>query len=352
MTREPVEKAAEEIIAAPNTIIESRTVSDAGLWETNLETGETVIDESLERMYGLDPGSFEGTYEDWAELVHPEDLPRVEDLWESTIENDGPYHVVFRIVRDDGVVRWIDSRARLVTDETGEPIKMQGLNTDITESQERVQQLQVLDRVLRHNLRNDMSVIVGHAEMIAETTSGAPAESAEKIVQMSDQLLEKASKQQTISDLLSTESKPVRVDLVSLVEEVTESVRTDHSAATITLKLPEEAPVSVVDSFDAAIEEVFRNAIVHSDRESPDVKVDIAVDSDVVRLKVADDGPGIPEMDQRIVTGDQEIGQLQHASGLGLWLISWIVRRSGGTITFEENDPRGTILTIEIRRSG
>lgn len=349
MTRDPVEKAAEEIIAAPITIIESRTMSDAGLWESDLETGETVIDESLERMYGLEPGSFGGTYEEWAEFVHPDDLPKVEEIWESAIEDGEPYQVVFRIVRDDGVIRWIDSRARLITDETGEPIKMQGLNTDITESQERVQQLQVLDRVLRHNLRNDMSVIMGHAEMIAESASGPTAESAAKIVQMSEQLLEKSRKQQTISDLLSTKSKPGHVDLVSLVEEVTGSVREDHPEATVTLKLPEEAPVSVVDSFDAAIEEVLVNAIVHSDRESPYVEVDVTVDNDMVRLQVADDGPGIPEMDRQIVTGEQEISQLQHASGLGLWLISWVARRSGGTITFEENDPRGTILTIEIR---
>lgn len=351
MSRDAVGEAATEIKAATSTIIEPRTVSDAGLWETDLETGETMLDESLERMYGLEPGSFGGGYEDWIELVHPEDRSRVEEAWESAIEDDDPYHIVYRIVRDDGVVRWIDSRARVVTDETGEPVQMRGLNTDITDSQERVQQLQVLDRVLRHNLRNDMSVIVGHAERIAETARDPIAESAEEILQKSSQLLETARKQQTISKLLSTESQPGRVDLVPLVEEITGAVREDHPDATISLDLPAKAPVSVIDSFDAAIEEMIRNAIEHNDREAPEVEVDVAVDSEAVRLQVADNGPGIPEMDRRVVTGDQRIGPLQHASGLGLWLVSWVVRRSGGSIAFEENSLRGTVLTIEIRRN-
>lgn len=345
-------EAVQEIEAATSTIIEPRKVADAGLWETDLETMETVMDPSLERMYGHEPGEFGETYEDWVEHVHPEDRPKVEDAWERAVEGGDPYHIVYRIIRDDGAVRWIDSRARIITDEAGEPVQMWGLNTDITESQERVQQLQVLDRVLRHNLRNDMAVILGHVETIAEDAESPVADHAEAALAVAEELLDTARKQQTISRLISTDPQPRRVDLVPRVEGVIAKTREAYPEATIEDDLPPTLGVGVIDSFDEALAEVVRNAVVHNDLDAPTVVVALEPGDDAVRVRIADDGPGIPETERKVVTGETAISPLEHASGLGLWLVSWVVRRSGGTIRFEDREPRGTVFVIELPRWG
>lgn len=348
MSEDPVPEAIREVESPGDSIIQPRKVSDAGLWETNLRTGKTEIDESLERMYGLDPGEWEGDYDDWTDLVHPDDLPRIQQAWDAAVEDGEPYQIVFRIIRRDGVVRWIDSRARLVTDDEGEPVAMRGLNTDITESQERIQALQVLDRVLRHNLRNKMTVIMGRAELIEEIGSDAVIEHIEEIRQHADELLEKAEKQRTIGDLLSTESRVEEVDLVRIIEDSISTLRAEHPLAVITTDLPEQARITAVDSIDAALRELVQNAVNHNDREEPTVAVTVTADRDSVVLEIADDGPGIPEVERDIVTGEQEISPLQHASGLGLWLVSWVIERSGGAIRFEDNQPRGTVVEIRF----
>lgn len=349
MTRDAVRQAVQEVEAAADSLIQPRKVTDAGLWETDLDTGKTTMDPSLERLYGLEGASFDGDYEDWLELVHPEDREAVQAAWDQTLENGEPYQIAFRIQRPDGTIRWLDSRARLITDEDGEPSKMQGLNTDITESQERIQALQVLDRVLRHNLRNDMNVIEGHAEIIQETGSEAAAEHARKIQRVAEELRETAEKQRTIGALLTTDQRTERIDLVDTIETVASRARDTYPEARITLELPATAEMTAVDTIDAAIREIIENAIVHSDRERPTVAVALEQDEAVLTLEIADNGPGISPEERNIVTGEQEITPLQHASGLGLWLISWVIERSGGSIRFEQNQPRGTVLRAVFR---
>ena len=65
-------------------------------------------------------------------------------------------------------------------------------------------------------------------------------------------------------------------------------------------------------------------------------------------MSVADDGPGIPSSERALISEEQEITQLRHASGLGLWLVNWVVTQSGGWLSFEDNDPRGTVVTLHV----
>lgn len=196
---------------------------------------------------------------------------------------------------------------------------MRGLNTDITDSQVRIQALQVLDRVLRHNLRNDMMVIKGRADMIAEVGSEDVVEHAEAIQREADQLLEKAEIQRTISDPLSTESQVKEVNLASVISDVVTALRAEHPAAEITHDLPEQATVTAVDSIDVAIRELVQNVVIHNDQRPPTVRVEVGRADGSTVLRVADDGPGIPKHERQVVTGEQDITPLEHASGLGFW---------------------------------
>jgi signal transduction histidine kinase len=80
--------------------------------------------------------------------------------------------------------------------------------------------------------------------------------------------------------------------------------------------------------------------------------VSVTADDERVRIEVADDGPRIPEMERRILVRGSKIEPLFHGSGLGLWLVYWIVTRSDGTLTFHENEPRGNRIRIELPRAG
>ena len=96
-----------------------------------------------------------------------------------------------------------------------------------------------------------------------------------------------------------------------------------------------------------ALSELLENCVAHA---GPDVRVRVAADHDGERvaLRVADDGPGIPENERAVVTGESEITQLTHASGLGLWIVKWICQACGGRLRFEDSPLGGTAVVLSL----
>ena len=104
-----------------------------GVWEWDLRTDEIIWSEALELLWGLPPGGFQGTFESFRKQVHPDDLARVEDTV-GQARSSGGYDLEHRILRaDTGEVRWIVARGDVIRDDEGTPIRMVGINVDITE---------------------------------------------------------------------------------------------------------------------------------------------------------------------------------------------------------------------------
>src|SRR5262249_45987371 len=86
----------------------------------------------IEALYGLPPGGFEGGYQGWAKLLHPDDLPRAEADVRRALET-GKYFTEFRVIWPDGSVHWLEARANVFRDEHDKPVRIAGVNMDITE---------------------------------------------------------------------------------------------------------------------------------------------------------------------------------------------------------------------------
>ncbi|MFB6101643.1 MAG: sensor histidine kinase [Haloplanus sp.] len=121
-----------------------------------------------------------------------------------------------------------------------------------------------------------------------------------------------------------------------------------HPTAQLSVEQPADVQVTATDDIRRAVEELVTNAVTHSDRDAPAVEITVTVEDGIAAISVADDGPGIPEMERAILTGEREIEPLYHGSGIGLWLVSLIVRQSDGELRFDENEPRGSVVTIRL----
>jgi signal transduction histidine kinase len=99
-----------------------------------------------------------------------------------------------------------------------------------------------------------------------------------------------------------------------------------------------------------ALLELVDNAIEHTPGDSRVTVEFTDGPDDAVRIAVHDDGPGIPREEWDIVTGDREITQLQHASGLGLWLVKWVADTHGGTLSLERTGADGSTVAIDLPR--
>jgi PAS domain S-box-containing protein len=103
-----------------------------GWWEWDPAENRVVWSPSLERIYGLEPGTFGGLYDDYISLIHPDDRPLVADRIADGLTGQG-HAFEHRIVRPDGSVRWVDGRGRVIDPGDGAPVRMGGITVDITE---------------------------------------------------------------------------------------------------------------------------------------------------------------------------------------------------------------------------
>jgi signal transduction histidine kinase len=216
------------------------------------------------------------------------------------------------------------------------------------ELERQTRQLSVLDRVLRHNLRNDMTVIKGHAELIRDTATGDAKAYADTVVSKTDQLLDRVDKQRELTKLFADPHSVDVLDLVPVIRSSVEHVRKRHPNADVSVSIPESMPVRATSNVGMAVEELLCNAATHSDRDAPHIDVQLRAAGGQAVLRIADDGSGIPEMERRVLTGERAIEPLYHGTGLGLWLVKTIVSQSKGELAFDENDPRGSVVTIRL----
>lgn len=115
---------------------------EMGAWEWDIENGRVAWSEELERIHGLEPGTFGGTFEDFQRDMHPEDQPRVREAIEQTLRGGREYYEVdYRILTADGAVRYVAARGRLLCDDKGRPVRLIGICGDVT-AKKRAEQAQ------------------------------------------------------------------------------------------------------------------------------------------------------------------------------------------------------------------
>ena len=211
--------------------------------------------------------------------------------------------------------------------------------------------LNVLNRVLRHDIRNKVTVIKGNADLVAAATRQTET-AAETIRQQADEMVrlsEHARKLQAVLGDDEVVTEPV--DVSTLVSAKAMRLRRDHEYATIHADVADDVWSEVSAFVDSAIENLLVNAVAHNDGTSPTVWIDVSTAEDdggrVVVVRVADDGPGIPPDEVAVLQRGRETA-LEHASGLGLWFVHWIVTESGGSVDFEEREPRGSVVELTL----
>jgi PAS domain S-box-containing protein len=275
--------------------------------------------------------------------------PEVTSRIRSAIDAAEPVSVDIRNYRQDGSEFWNHLEIAPVRNESGEVVNYIGFQQDITERKFRQRQLGVLDRVLRHNLRNDMNVIRGMAEMIHRGAEGEVATHAKQIMTTSDRLIGLADKERKIAELLQKTPTKQSIELEGLMTQAISTVQAEYPEATIDLECPPYSRASATPGLEEAVTELVTNAIIHNDSDSPMVTITATPEDETVWLTIADNGPQIPDMERGLLTDSAAETPLYHGSGLGLWLVQLIVSRSGGDITIEDNDPVGNVVRLGLQ---
>jgi len=256
-----------------------------------------------------------------------------------------------RNYRADGTPFWNLVTVTPVRNDRGEVTHFVGFQQDITDRKRRERLLEVLDRVLRHNLRNDMNKILGFAELVSDAVpeDSREAELLAEMTATARDLHGTSETARTLKEATDGDGSVRTVDVMETVERLGADLRGRTPDATVRVETDGPADALVTDHVDTALRELAENAVEHAG-PAPTVTLGVTRDGDSVRVTVADDGPGMSSADRQVVETGQET-DLEHGSGLGLWLVHWLVTASDGRVEVSESEGGGTCVTVTLPRA-
>lgn len=210
-------------------------------------------------------------------------------------------------------------------------------------------ELEILHRVLRHNLRNDINLVAGYGASLAESLGESGRTKCEALLAAANRIVRYAEKTRQIHKVTQTDCRRT-IDLVDVLGSLIEEEAQRRDSGTVEFSAPDAAPVRAHPMLETAVEELVQNAIQHHDGTHPTVTVSVdprAGGPGWTEIAVRDDGPGVPDHVRHTI---QERGesQLLHLDGLGMWLVAWVVDQSEGEFSIEDRRPRGTIVRIRL----
>ena len=217
-------------------------------------------------------------------------------------------------------------------------------------TRERKRHIDVLQRILRHNLRNDLNVVLGRAEHITTITDDDTIkQSASKIKQNATDLARLGEEAKTAEKVLKEPTTIEPTNATPIITDIAGTYDQRFESASITLDIPAELQLAVDENFEIVLENLIDNAIRHNATSAPQVGIRAeSAESGTVTLAVADNGPTISDAERKIIAEDDEITPLNHGSGLGLWIIKWIVESYDGDIEIKTNDAGGNTILLHL----
>jgi len=304
------------------------------------------VNPAFESVFGFDRDAVRG--DSLQRLIVPPDRTAESDSIITRARRGEPFETEVRRETADGRRDFLFRGIPI--EEDGKVTSGYAVYTDITERRRQEQQVQVLNRILRHNLNNKVNVIHGYATRIQDQVDGPVADAVTAISEASEELLDLSEKTTQFRKANKRDPASDDINVVPLIEELIADIRDEYGEMTVTVDAPDRAEVVGGELLRIAFHEVLENAVKHAAKSDPTVEVTVTEAGSTegwTEITITDDGPGIPAIEQDVLKSGLET-PLQHGSGLGLWLVNWIIKSLGGDFTVETPDGSGSKVTFHL----
>ncbi len=328
------------------------TAGHMGAWDLDLATDRVHWSEELERIHGIEPGTFAGTKEAILGFVHPLDNESLAQAMTSLLTSPPrDYQVAYRIVRPDGACRWLTARGRILIDDEGEPVRLVGVASDITDLKRMEEVSRDAERrkddflaTLSHELRNPLAPLRTGVAVIRRATD--PETVVEQCSIMERQLQQLTRLVDDLLDVaeLTRRGLPLeksRIEVSTIVRTALDQSRAlvEDAGHVLSVTLPDR-PI-VLEADPVRIVQILTNLLSNAVKYTPRggrIHLVAERDGSEVRLSVKDSGLGIPS--DKLSTIFEMFGQLDRSLetgykglGIGLALVKALVSTHGGRIT-------------------
>jgi PAS domain S-box-containing protein len=395
-------RAAQALIVAEERMRFALEAAGVGIWDMDYTTGVNRWSEILEAQYGLQPGTFRGTFEAFIELIHPDDRESVLETLGTSLKTGADFSQVNRSIWSDGTVHWLSSAGRFYFDAHGEPVRAVGISQDVTQPrameaayleaqkaearmlQERnvaletakstaekaVTRLKEVDRfkqeflsTVSHELRTPLTSIRGSLGLLTSGAVGALTDEVVQVVTIAERnAIRLIALINDILDLERLETGRMElqfglVSVVSVLRRAVESVEPFARQHDITLEARAVPDACSMIRADAdRIVQVLVNLLSNAAKFSPPasvVTITVEPGDGWVEFRVTDRGRGVPaahrraifDRFQQIETSD---AREQGGTGLGLAISKSIIEQHGGTIGVESEVGIGSTFWFRV----
>lgn len=209
----------------------------------------------------------------------------------------------------------------------------------------------VLNRVLRHDMRNDLNVVLGHLTELDRTASDEAQTHVDDLRQTVDEMITTTEKARQIDVALGADRRAKEpVDIVPYIEDRITAVQRAYPDASVDVDMPDETLVYADWLLGSVLDNIIENAVIHAD-DAPDLEITVTENGGMTRIRITDSCPTIPDDELDVFSTGGET-PLQHSRGVGLWLVTWVIESYGGDVVFETTDDGGNTVVLELRTAG
>ncbi|MDY6775731.1 MAG: PAS domain-containing sensor histidine kinase [Halobacteria archaeon] len=275
---------------------------------------------------------------------------------------------VFLDVEEDSTrsttVEYTSPKERLISElntsvisDLAEPVERIGIFRDITaqkkyekELQRKNTELELLNRIVRHDIRNDMTVALGWLSGLEDRVDDPDArkyvEKAESACENVVDLTEVA--RDFVRSIASDEE--MKVEPVDISDVLREEYETKLSQTDAEIKMGDIPSVEVRanDLIDSVFRNILNNSIEHNDSEEPRIEITAEEDNGSVIIRIADNGPGVPDETKDEIFGRGEKGLESEGTGVGLYLVDTVVENYGGEVWVDDSDMGGAVFNVKL----
>ena len=221
----------------------------------------------------------------------------------------------------------------------------------IDQTEEQRNNLEILNQVLRHDICNDIQLITAYADMLEEYVDDEDGiEHLRTIKEASDDAIDLTETAGDLADVMlqpHVEKDPIQLD--SVIKEELAEVRGANTNAEIRVGGSHPNTEVWADSLlNSVFKNLLTNAIRHNDTDEPEITLSAEESDNIVRVRVEDNGPGIPDAQKEDIFGQGEKGLESPGTGVGLYLVDTLIDSYGGDVWVEDNDPKGAAFLVEL----
>jgi len=215
-------------------------------------------------------------------------------------------------------------------------------------NEEQRETLVLLTRLLRHDIRNDMTAISGHAEFLEEYVEPGGESSLEVIQRRSEAIVRLLQDADTLMETIAEDREFEPIDVSSVLDAEVASVTDDNPEVDVETDVPDELWVDADGLVQQLFSNLLGNAVAHNDPAELTIRVRAVRDGDVVETVVADDGTGIPDEVKDSCFELGEKGEDSSGDGLGLYLVSRLADIYDGSVTIEDSRQGGARFVVAL----